>query len=51
MNSSISKKNKIEVTFLTNWKYVIDAAIKKKILNFKEVKIIENFLLKLNIKN
>ncbi len=47
----IFKKKKIEVTFLTNWKYVIDAAIKKKILNFEEVKIIENFLLKLNIKN
>ena len=45
------KKKKIELTFLTNWKYVIDVAIKKKILNSKEVKIIENFLLKLNIKN
>ena len=45
------KKKQINVTFLTNWKFVLKAALKKKILSFEEVKIIENFLLKSGVKN
>ena len=45
------RNKRIELTFLTNWKYVVDIAINKKILNFKEAKIVENFLFELNIKN
>ena len=50
-NQFTFKKKKINVTFLTNWKFVLKAALKKKILSFEEVKIIENFLLKLGVKN
>ncbi len=45
------RRKKIDVTFLTNWKYVLDVALKKKILNPKEVTIIKDFLIKINVKN
>ncbi len=45
------KRKKVDVTFLTNWKYVLDVALQKRILNTKDIEIINNFLYKMNIKN
>lgn len=45
------KRKKVDVTFLTNWKYVLDVALQKRILNTKDIEIINNFLYKINIKN
>ena len=47
----IFKKKKIDVTYLTNWKFVLDVAFKRKILSFNEIRIIEDFLFNINVKN
>ena len=47
----IFKKKKIDITYLTNWKFVLEVAHKRKILSNEEIKIIENFLSKINVKN
>ena len=45
------KKKNIDIIYLTNWKYIIEAAFKKKILSIGEIKIIEKFLGDLGVKN
>ena len=45
------KKKNIDIIYLTSWKYIIEAAFKKKILSISEIKIIEKFLEDLGVKN
>lgn len=45
------KNNRIKLTFLTNWNYVLKVASKKEILNNKEIIIIKDFLSSIGIKN
>ncbi len=45
------KKKKIDVTFLTNWKFVLDVAKKRRILSKDDINVVENFLSQRNIKN
>ena len=45
------KKKKIDIIFLTSWKYVLESAFDKKILNLNEIKLIENFLIDMGVKN
>ena len=47
----VFKKKKIDVTYLTNWKFVLDVAFRRKILSSNEIKIIEDFLFNINVKN
>ena len=51
INKNYIFKKKIDITYLTNWKFVLEVAHKRKILSNEEIKIIENFLLKINVKN
>ena len=45
------KKKKIDVISLTNWSSVLSVASRKKILKYKEVKIVESFLENMKIKS
>ena len=45
------KKKKINVIYLTDWKFVLEAALRKKILDNTEIKSIEKFLSNMNVKN
>ncbi len=45
------KKKKINVIYLTDWKFILEAALRKKILDNTEIKSIEKFLSNMNVKN
>lgn len=45
------KKQNIEVIYLTNWKFILEEAYRKKILSSSEIKLIEKFLSNMNVKN
>ena len=45
------KKKKIDVISLTNWSNVLSVASRKSILKYEEVKIVESFLEKIEVKN
>ncbi|MEE2695079.1 MAG: orotate phosphoribosyltransferase [Pseudomonadota bacterium] len=45
------KKKKINVFYLTNWKFILEAAFRKKILDAKEIKVVEDFLITIGVKN
>ena len=45
------KKKKIDVISLTNWRNVLSVASRKKILKYKEVKVVESFLENMKIKS
>jgi orotate phosphoribosyltransferase len=47
-SNTIFKRNKLEIHFLTNWKFVMKNLKKKKSLKNKEILEIENFLSKNN---
>jgi len=47
----IHKKKKINIFYLTNWKFVLEAAFRKKILNTKEIRVVEDFLMTIGVKN
>ena len=50
-NYYLFKKKKIEVIFLTDWSNVLNVALRKKILNIEEVKIVDSFLEKIKVKS
>ena len=50
-NEYFFKKKEIGVTYLTNWNFILNVAFKRKILSVKEIKIVEEFLLKINVKS
>ncbi len=45
------KKKKIDLIFLTNWNFILESAFEKKLLNLKEIKLIENFLSSMGVKS
>ena len=45
------KKKKIELIFLTKWSYILNVALKKKILTTKDTIIIEKFLDSIGVKS
>ena len=45
------KKNKIKLTYLTDWNYVLKVASKKEILSDNEIIIIKDFLTSLGVKS
>ncbi|MFL2661613.1 MAG: orotate phosphoribosyltransferase [Alphaproteobacteria bacterium] len=45
------KKKKIDIIFLTSWKFILESAFEKKILDLKEIQLIEKFLFDIGVKN
>ncbi len=45
------KNEKINIIFLTSWKYVLKAALKKQILNPNEVSLVQDFLSNMNVRS